>query len=114
GRAAAIAVAIRMGVSPRGSSWRGLLEISRLLDSYAVLSSPVQVTMACPSSASADPKADPDLRPGAGQWHGGFTPAAQADWAETFAALALCKPFVSGVYWAHFGDATGHRFPHCG
>jgi hypothetical protein len=29
-------------------------------------------------------------------------------------ALALCKPYVQGVQWAHFRDAEPHQFPHCG
>src|SRR5262249_31563324 len=61
-RLAAIAVEIVMGVSPRGSYCRDLLEVCRLLDSYAVLSSPIQVTMALPSSAQPDPLADAGMR----------------------------------------------------
>ena len=31
-----------------------------------------------------------------------------------FAALALCKPFVQAVQWAHLSDAQPHQFPHVG
>ena len=65
-------------------------------------------------TSQPDPKANPDLQVGAGQWRGGFSPAHQADWADKFAALALCKPYVNGVYWAHLSDAVPHHFPNCG
>src|SRR5262249_30584236 len=90
-RLAAIDLEVVLGVCPRGSYCRDLLELSRLLDSYAVLSSPIQVTLAFPSSTQTDCNGDPDLRVGAGHWSGGYTPETQANWAEKFAALALCK-----------------------
>ena len=31
-----------------------------------------------------------------------------------FGALALCKPFVSGVQWVHLSDAQPHQIPHAG
>jgi hypothetical protein len=51
---------------------------------------------------------------GLGRWRSGFTPAVQADWAAQFAELAVCKPYVQGVQWAHLSDAEPHQFPHCG
>ena len=44
----------------------------------------------------------------------GFTPAAQADWAANFAALAVAKPYVQAVHWVDWSDADSHQFPHCG
>ena len=44
----------------------------------------------------------------------GFTPEVQADWASSFTALALAKPYTQGIHWAHFSDAEAHQFPHCG
>jgi len=111
---AALDVEVVMGVSPRGSYCRDLLEFVRLLDLYALLGVPLRVTIASPSEAAHDPEADPELTVGAGHWHGGFTPAAQADWARSFLSLALCRPFVQGVQWAHFADSDPHQFPHCG
>jgi glycosyl hydrolase family 10 len=113
-RLAALDVELVMGVSPRGSYCRDLLDVNRLLDGFAVLSTPLQVTLACPSSASKDPNADPSLSVGAGHWASGFTADFQAEWAGQFAALALCKPYVAGVHWTHLNDAESHRFPHCG
>jgi hypothetical protein len=103
-----------MGVDPRGSYCRDLLEVSRLLDLYALLGVPLQVTLAYPSFDGPDPRADPELTVAAGQWHDGFTRAIQAEWAAAHAALAVCKPSVRGVTWAHLLDSEPHQFPACG
>src|SRR5207247_3453517 len=90
-----------MGVKGRGSYCRDLLEASRLLDLYALLGVPLQVTLGYPSSAEADPKADPEADVGAGHWQNGCSAAVQAAWAASFGALSLCKPYVRGVTWCH-------------
>jgi hypothetical protein len=79
-----------------------------------VLGTPLQVTLAYPSAPGKDPLADPGLSASGGHWGSGFSPAMQADWSADFGALALCKPFVRSVYWAHLNDAEGHHLPHCG
>ena len=63
---------------------------------------------------TTDPNADTDEEVArAGRWRD-FSPDAQADWASSFASLALCKSFVSGVFWDHLSDAGPHRIPHGG
>jgi hypothetical protein len=111
---AALDVEVVMGVTPRGSYCRDRLELSRLLDLYALLGVPLQVTLGYPAAPAADPDADPDLRVGAGRWGGGHKPEAQADWATAFASLALCKPYVQGVAWVQASDQGPHQWPHCG
>jgi hypothetical protein len=111
---AALDVELVMGITPRGSYCRDVLEASRLLDLYALLGVPLRVTLGYPSQSGPDPEADPELRVGYGRWRNGFTPPVQAEWAEAFAALAVCKPFVQGVQWVHLNDAESHQFPHCG
>ncbi len=111
----ALDVEIVMGVTPRGSYCRDLLETSRLLDLYALLGVPLRVTLGYPSaSRPPDTQADPEAIVGLGQWRAGFTPAVQADWAAQFAELCLCKPYVQAVQWAHLSDADPHPLPHCG
>jgi hypothetical protein len=109
----ALDIELIMGVTPRGSYCRDLLEISRLLDLYALLGVPLRVTLGYPSSAQSD-DADPDLHVEGGHWGSGFTPEVQADWSAVTTALVLCKPYVQGVQWTHFRDAEPHQFPHCG
>jgi hypothetical protein len=125
---AALDVEVVMGVEPRGSYCRDLLETSRLLDLYALLGVPLRVTLGYPSSAQPDLDADPELHVGSGCWAPGmangtlslasarehFTPAAQAEWAAAFTTLAVCKPYVQGVQWVHLADSEPHQFPNCG
>jgi hypothetical protein len=110
----ALDIELVMGVSPRGSYCRDLLEASRLLDLYALLGVPLRVTLGYPSADGPDPAADPEMSVGAGFRHDGFSPAVEADWATAFTSVALCKPTVQGVLWTHFSDAEQHQFPHCG
>jgi hypothetical protein len=111
---AGIDLELVMGVSPRGSYCRDVLEVSRLLDLYSLLGVPLRVTLGYPSFDAGDPKAGADFAVGAGSWEGGFTPGVQADWLAAVGGLALCKPVVRGVHWLHRSDAEPHLFPHCG
>jgi hypothetical protein len=111
---AAINLEVVMGVNGRGSYCRGLLDLSRLLDLYALLGVPLQVTLGYPSTRQSDPDADPELSVGAGSWGGGFNPQAQAAWASLYGQLALCKTYVQSVGWVHLSDAEPHQFPGCG
>jgi hypothetical protein len=111
---AALDLELIMGVSPRGSYCRDLLDASRLLDLYALLGLPLQITLGLPSSTTADPLANQDLGTKAGRWRDGFTPEVQADWAGAFARLTLCKPAVRSVQWIQLDDAQPHFFPSCG
>jgi hypothetical protein len=110
----ALDLEIVMGCTPRGSYCRDLLEISRMLDLYAVLGVPLRITLGYPSADSVDPNADPELGVGGGYWEGGFQSDVQAEWAASVAALSLCKPYVQAVQWVHACDSEAHQFPHCG
>src|SRR5207253_7504629 len=110
---AALDLELIMGISPRGSYCRDLLDESRLLDLYALLGVPIQATLGYPSSAATE-MACPDQRVNLGNWRGAHSEITQADWASAFAAMALCKPYVRTVQWAHWSDAEPHQFPHCG
>jgi hypothetical protein len=111
---AALDLELVMGVTPRGSYCRDLLETSRLLDLYTLLGTPLRVTLGYPSAGGEDEQANKEYKSGAGHWHGEVSAAAQADWAMAFAGLALCKPSIRGVQWVHLSDADAHQFPHCG
>lgn len=113
-KVAALDLEVIMGITPRGSYCRDRLDLSRLLDLYALLGVPLQVTLGYPSSADQDPQGDTDQTAKAGFWRSGFSPETQADWASAFAQLCISKPFVRAVHWAHLADAHPHQFPHCG
>ena len=90
---------------------RSPLEASRLLDMFSILGVPLRIGLSYPSSAEPDAFSDPEQNLGkAGWWHG-LTPLAQAEWAETFASLALTKGNVIGVYWDNLSDAARIAFP---
>lgn len=103
-----------MGVQPRGTYCRDLLDVSRVLDLYALLGLPLHVTLGYPSASGIDVHGDSDLRTGAGKWRDGFDPASQLGWVSDFALLGICKPYVRSVRWCHWSDGTYHQFPHCG
>jgi hypothetical protein len=110
----ALDLEIVMGIHPRGSYCRDLLETSRLLDLFARLGLPLQLTLGYPSSNGTDPQADSDLSVDAGHWQGGFSEQVQADWGTAVVKLALCKQGVRAVQWIHTLDGEPHLFPHCG
>lgn len=113
-RLAALDLEVVMGITPRGSYCRGLLEISHLLDLYSLLGIPLQVTLGYPAARGTDPLAEPDLCVDAGYWRAGIEADSQAEWAAAVAKLALAKPYVRSVNWVHFADAAPHQFPHSG
>lgn len=103
-----------MGMTQRGSYCRDGLEASRQLDLYAMLGIPLQVALAYPAGDVADQLADPEIQVGNGHWRTGYTPQLQAQWAATFAKLAISKPFVRGITWCHLHDSDEHTLPNCG
>ena len=110
----ALDVELVMGMTPRGSYCRDGLEVSRILDMYALLGLPLRVTLGYPSSPRPDPLADPEMRIDAGRWREGFTPQIQGEWTAQLGGLALCKHFVQSVQWTYPFDAEPHQFPHAG
>ena len=59
---AALDVEWVMGVTPRGSYCRDLLDASRVLDLYAMLGTPLQVSLAYPVGGGAGPAGRPGAR----------------------------------------------------
>src|SRR6266545_902735 len=111
---AALDLELVMAALPRGSYCRDTLDASRLLDLYALLGVPLQVTLGYPSAEEPDEEADSAQSVTGGYWREGFSPEMQANWADAFVALALCKPAVRSVQWIHLLDSAPHQFPHCG
>ena len=111
-RVSAVELELRTGCVPRGSLPRDPLDAGRLLDLFSLLGLPLEVVLSCPSSAGPDPQALAH-----GQSVGDVSapsPEAQADWGESFAALALCRPHVRAVTWDHWSDADPHMAPSAG
>lgn len=109
-----IDVELFLGSSPRGSYCRDLVETSRLLDLFGLLGVPLHVGLAYPSGISPDAFADPMERSDQSGFDREISSTAQAEWAEAFATLVLCKSFVAGLNWNHLADGESHRFPYAG
>lgn len=103
-----------MATAPRGNFCRDLLDLSRQLDLFGLLGTPIQVTLAYPSARLPDAKALPfEQTEGAGYWRD-ISSTAQANWATAAGSLVLCKSYVHSIFWDHLCDADPHRFPNAG
>ena len=82
-----------------------LFEIDRLLDKFAKLGKPIQITeMGCSSAPGIDPNAQ--RKRASEGWHGPWTEKMQADWVEGIYTIAYSKPYVEGVSWWDLADAV--------
>ena len=106
----AIGLELAVGYEKDASFSRNHLEISEMLDRYALLGVPLHVALAAPSGWSADEKASGGWSFGGGTWHGGWSEATQAEWLEQTMRLVACKPYVQEVSWGNFSDAAPHEF----
>jgi hypothetical protein len=88
-----------------------LFEIDRMLDRFTQFNKPIQITEC--ATASQDGLDDKSMRPRvyAPGWHGPWTPALQADWAEGIYTLCYSKPAFTSVGWWDFTDRPGHFWP---
>lgn len=111
---AALDLELFMGVGQHGTYCRDLLETSRMLDMYAVLGVPLQVSLAYPASDKPDMLSRAPSAQVLGYWRDGLTEASQADWTAQFTRLHICKPRVRNITWVQLSDAVPHRLPHCG
>lgn len=109
----ALDIELVMGLAPRGSYYRDLLDTSRLIDMYTLLGVPLRITLGYPSGSGPDDKSE-EGEAELGRSGKTFDADAQAEWASRFGALALCKPAIRSVLWTHLTDAEPHIFPHAG
>ena len=111
---AGVNLEIDIGYQPQGCMSRDMLSFSRLIDHWSQLGVQLHVTLAFPSTTTADPAAKDDLEVATPVWKRSCSDRAQAEWIESFVPLMMAKPAVTGVYWTHFSDAYPHRFPNAG
>lgn len=102
------------GAGPRVSYARDMLDISKQLDMFGMLGSPIYVSTAFPASTHPDPLALRAEPLGSNGVFKDFTSNMQAEFAGQFASVVLCKSFVHGLIWDHFCDADAHRFANAG
>lgn len=109
-----VGLEIAPGYGPPGSHLRDIFEFSKLLDLYALLNLPLYVSLAIPSAAGPDPKAEKGVSVELGQWPKAPDESMQRSMAQSWIALAMAKPFVRSVCWRQVSDAEPHLFPHAG
>lgn len=109
-----IGLELAPGYSSPGSSYRDLLDVSRLLDLFALISLPLHVGLVLPSGSTPDPAADPAVSVIVPQWPQPPSEALQRDLAARWIALITAKPYVRAVHWLQTADAHPHLYPHGG
>jgi hypothetical protein len=109
---------IQMGDAAPGHTARDLMQISALLDHYAVFERPISVSvLGAPSEpqqavAEMESGADGPSHSVPGRWRGPWDEARQADWATRVINIALSKQFVTSVAWQSLYDTPdGHPMP---
>ncbi|MCA9263271.1 MAG: endo-1,4-beta-xylanase [Planctomycetales bacterium] len=101
------------GYSGNGMSTRDLLEMSRKLDYWSMLGTPLVVFLTLPSSAEEDTQARGDARLTRGL-ESAVDPVWQRERLEAIMSMLLAKRFVQVIVWDQWSDAPIHRFPHGG
>ena len=110
------AIRLLMGQACPGQFTRDLMQISNLLDGFAVFGKPVFVTLAAPSqpvtsmmiaSAESNDPVDAD----SGFWRRPWSPQVQSHWLEAVFQVAISKPFIEGVAWQEFSDHPEVELP---
>ncbi|MBN2377894.1 MAG: endo-1,4-beta-xylanase [Sedimentisphaerales bacterium] len=96
-------IKIRFGRGGGGMHARDMLELSSLLDRFAVFGKPVHLaSVQVPSKA--DTRDDTSQIGEAGYWHGQWNEQIQADWLDQAYTIALSKPYVETVTWEDLID----------
>lgn len=111
---AAIGLELEVGYHPDGSYLRDPLEVGKFIDSWSMLGMPLYLYLTVPSGEAPDPLAEGRSSPIAGAYHGGWSPAAQADWVRKCVPMLLAKPSVQGIAWTQLRDDEQHDLPHGG
>lgn len=101
----AFGLEMMFGSDTEGMASRDMLQISTLIDKFALMGKPVHISTAVPSEhdlpSISSRQADP------GYWNEPWSQQIQARWLETFYTIALSKPQVESVTWAMLWDQPG-------
>ncbi len=96
----AFGLRLQFGANKNGMHVRDMMEISSILDKFALLGRALYITdVQVPSKKGGS--ADEQL---AGEWHGPWSEELQGLWLEEFYKIALSKPFIDSVVYSTFID----------
>ena len=106
------------GVARDGMYVRDLMQISSMIDRFALLGKPLHITaLQVPSATTTDPLdawgGSVSVEEG-GRWHEDWSEDLQTHWLRDFIRIALSKPFVESITWRDLADYEGHYLPHGG
>ncbi len=112
----AFSLRVPMGQAVNGQYSRDLMQLSMLLENYAVFGKPLQLTLSAPSSPVtpvmiADPSSDEPVDDRCGHWRRPWSPVVQSHWLEAAFQIAMSKPFVDAVAWQDFVDHPAIELP---
>lgn len=106
------------GVGRDGMYVRDLMQISAMIDRFALLGKPLHITALQAPSATGPDEGDAwggnaSVDSG-GYWRERWDESTQANWLRDFVRIALSKPFVESIAWRDLADSEGHYLPHGG
>ncbi|MHC4271217.1 MAG: endo-1,4-beta-xylanase [Planctomycetota bacterium] len=102
---------MRVGKNLSGMHIRDMMQISSLLDLFALVGKPVHITEVEAPSKNFEKAKDGDE---AGVWHHDWDESLQAQWIEQFYKIVLSKPFVDTITYSHLTDDEGNTIQNSG
>jgi len=99
----AFGLKIQFGKNETGMHLRDMMQISSILDCFAVVAKPLHITDVEIPSQDGEGKFDGRV---AGVWHCKWDQTRQSQWLSRFYKVALSKPFVEAVNYARFADGA--------
>ena len=91
----AFGIRVEIGDDTNGHPTRDLMQISDMLDHFAVFEKPLCVTAAGAPSAGGGPR-----------WHGPWEESSQAQWLCALTEIVLSKPYVTSMNWNQLYDTA--------
>jgi GH35 family endo-1,4-beta-xylanase len=98
-----VGVQALFGMAAAGRSTRDLMQLSDVLDHFALLEIPVVI------SAFGVP--DEPVDPNGGWWREPWTPRQQSRWMSRVFAMVMSKPFIETLVWTDLYDHPGAELP---
>jgi len=107
----AFGLQIRFGKDETGKHLRDMMQISSVLDCFALVAKPLHITgVEIPSKNGQGPFEGQV----AGVWHQKWDQMRQSQWLNRFYKIALSKPFVEAVNYGNLADGPGDTIAHSG
>lgn len=107
----AFGLQMHFGKDETGMHLRDMMQISSILDCFAVVAKPLHVTDVEIPSAGGKGPFDGEA---AGVWHQKWDRTRQSQWLSRFYKIALSKPFVEAVNYGSFVDSEDSTIAHSG